>query len=263
MAPAARSLRILLAEDNAVNQRLAQAQLSRQGHEVVLAVDGRQAIDYWSKQKFDAVLMDVHMPEINGYEATAIIRQIEAQEHRERTPIIAMTAHAMQGARETCMQQGMDGYVSKPIEFEQLWAELENVLTPLPLADQANQSATRTGGQTAVSASVALPVADLKNLREMVNDDASVFNEIRSLLQADAPKRVEMLEQALTNADMAAVQSHAHALVGMVGAFGAAQAQSAARLIELDPQASDLPQKLEALKQAVADLLAEVNAYVW
>jgi signal transduction histidine kinase/CheY-like chemotaxis protein len=130
--PAAAALRILLAEDNAVNQRVAVAMLNKRGHSVHVVDDGRQAFEAVCAESFDVVLMDVQMPEMDGYEATAAIRGRENGGHR--IPIIAMTAHAMAGDRERCLNAGMDGYVTKPVNRQILIAEVER------LAHAARQS---------------------------------------------------------------------------------------------------------------------------
>ena len=129
-APAApagesRSLRILLAEDNAVNQKFAVRLLTGSGHQVTVAGNGREAVEKWTPQAFDVILMDVQMPEMDGLDAT---RAIRSRESGPRTPIIAMTANAMKGDREMCIDAGMDGYVPKPVRKELLYAEIERVL---------------------------------------------------------------------------------------------------------------------------------------
>jgi len=126
----ARRLHILLAEDNAVNQRLAASLLERRGHKVTIAANGREAIDALDKQPFDVVLMDVQMPEMGGFEATAAIRALETERSARRLPIIAMTAHAMKGDRERCLAGGMDDYVSKPINPAILFDTIDRVLHP-------------------------------------------------------------------------------------------------------------------------------------
>ena len=122
---AAASLRILLAEDNAVNQRVAVAMLSKRGHVVHVVDNGREAVDAVAAHRFDVVLMDVQMPVMNGFEATATIRARETA--GDRLPIIAMTAHAMSGDRERCLDAGMDGYITKPVNREILIAEVERL----------------------------------------------------------------------------------------------------------------------------------------
>ena len=121
------SLKVLLAEDSLVNQKLAIGLLEKHGHTITIANNGREAVAAATSQQFDVVLMDVEMPEMDGLEATAVIRRIE-QQSDEHLPIIALTAHAMTGDRERCLAAGMDDYVSKPIRSEQLFATLESVL---------------------------------------------------------------------------------------------------------------------------------------
>ncbi len=116
---AARPSRILLAEDNAVNQRLGRRILENGGHTVVVAANGVEALAALRRQTFDLVFMDVQMPEMDGLEATAAIRRDEAGSSR-RIPIVALTAHAMAGDRERCLAAGMDGYLSKPIRAREL-----------------------------------------------------------------------------------------------------------------------------------------------
>jgi CheY-like chemotaxis protein len=122
---------VLLAEDNPVNQKLAVRLLEKLGHAVVLANNGREAVEAVGREAFDVVLMDVQMPEMGGLEATAAIREGEAGGGR-RLPIIALTAHAMKGDRERCLAAGMDGYVSKPIRREDLVREIDAVLNLAP-----------------------------------------------------------------------------------------------------------------------------------
>ena len=128
-AAPARPLAILLAEDNAVNQRLAVRLLEKRGHSVVVTANGAEAVAAFAERPFDAVLMDVQMPVMNGFEATSAIRARERDTGR-RTPIIAMTAHAMSGDRDRCLSAGMDGYVQKPIQPAELFAAIERVVYP-------------------------------------------------------------------------------------------------------------------------------------
>ncbi len=122
-----RSLRILLAEDNAVNQKLAVRVLEKRGHEVVLANNGREALEILKNEHFDLILMDVHMPEMDGFEATASIRAKE-RVNGGHIPIIAMTAIAVQGDRERCLAAGMDCYVSKPVRSKELYDAIDNLI---------------------------------------------------------------------------------------------------------------------------------------
>lgn len=125
-----RALRILLAEDNAVNQKFAIRVIEKAGHSVTVANNGREAVDLWQKNNFDVVLMDVQMPEMDGFAATGAIRDMErGRDGAARTRIIAMTANAMKGDRERCLDAGMDGYVSKPIRREVMFEEIDRVLS--------------------------------------------------------------------------------------------------------------------------------------
>ncbi|HUI54892.1 MAG TPA: response regulator [Bryobacteraceae bacterium] len=114
-----RKLRVLVAEDNPVNRRLAQLVLQREGHSVVVVANGEEAVEAARREAFDLILMDVQMPVMDGYEATRIIREDERLS-THRTPIVALTAHAMKGDREICLRSGMDDYLSKPIQIGDL-----------------------------------------------------------------------------------------------------------------------------------------------
>ncbi len=120
-------LRLLLVEDNPINQVLAKALLEQTGHTVVTAADGREGLAQWQRGGIDAILMDVQMPVLDGLSATRALREIERQQGRERTPIIAMTANAMSGDREQCLAAGMDDYVAKPFSRIELWAALARI----------------------------------------------------------------------------------------------------------------------------------------
>ncbi len=125
-------LRILLAEDNAINQKLASRLLEKQGHTVVVAGDGAQALRALDQESFDLILMDAQMPVMDGFEATAAIRRLE-ESTRAHIPIIAMTAHAMVGDRQRCLNAGMDGYIPKPVHAEELFDTIETVLASQPV----------------------------------------------------------------------------------------------------------------------------------
>jgi CheY-like chemotaxis protein len=120
------SLRILLAEDNRVNQVLARRLLEKKGHTVVTANNGLEALVFLKTQSFDVALMDVQMPEMGGFEATLAVRETE-RTSKKHLPIIALTAHAMKGDEERCLAAGMDGYIAKPIRKMELFALLERV----------------------------------------------------------------------------------------------------------------------------------------
>jgi len=119
-------LRILLAEDNAVNRKLATKLLEKMGHCVTVVENGKKALEALEQGNFDLVMMDVQMPVMDGFEATKLIRGQE-QESGAHMPIVAMTAHAMKGDRERCLEAGMDGYVSKPIDLRELYEGIDKL----------------------------------------------------------------------------------------------------------------------------------------
>jgi CheY-like chemotaxis protein len=121
-------LRILLAEDNRVNQLLVVRLLEARGHQVTVVGDGRAALDAIERQSFDLILMDIQMPEMDGLEATRMLRERERKGQSSIPPIIAMTAHAMKGDRDKCLEAGMTGYISKPIQPEELFELMEDVV---------------------------------------------------------------------------------------------------------------------------------------
>jgi PAS domain S-box-containing protein len=129
-------LRVLLAEDNAVNQRLAVRMLEKRGHRVMVAANGREVLEVLEKESFDLVLMDVQMPEVDGFEATVALREKEREQNRgAHLPVVALTAHAMKGDRERCLAAGMDGYLAKPIRSHELDEILENYAARRPNVD--------------------------------------------------------------------------------------------------------------------------------
>jgi two-component system sensor histidine kinase/response regulator len=122
---------VLLVEDNPVNQKLALAVLQKRGYEVTLAANGQEAIDLWRERRYAVVLMDMQMPVMDGIEATLAIRAMEAEQMRPRTPIIAMTANAMEGDRQRCLDAGMDDYIPKPIKMALLYDKLTQWAQPV------------------------------------------------------------------------------------------------------------------------------------
>jgi two-component system, sensor histidine kinase and response regulator len=187
------SLRLLLAEDNPVNSHLALTLLRKWGHEVVLATNGREALELLEAAGFkgyDAILMDVQMPEMDGMEATAAIRA------REKTlgihlPIIGVTAHAMKGDRERCLEGGMDGYVSKPIRPDTLFSELAR-LVPGP-SDQETQQAPLSPSRDAGPAGA----LDRSALLDRVEGDMTLLGDIIELFKEDSVRQIVAIREAL------------------------------------------------------------------
>ena len=139
------ALQLLLVEDNPINQILAKALLEQAGHRVVTAADGREGLAQWQQGGIDAILMDVQMPVLDGLSATRALREIERQQGKGHTPIIAMTANAMSGDREQCLSAGMDDYVAKPFSRIELWAALARIQPLKPEAECASSAQTPPG----------------------------------------------------------------------------------------------------------------------
>ena len=214
------SLRVLLAEDNRVNQHLAVRMLEKRGHRPTVARNGREAVEAFERERFDLVLMDVQMPEMSGLEATAIIREREkiAGGH---LPIIAVTAHAMKGDRERCLRAGMDGYVAKPLRGSELDSEITRVLGP--------------GLDAGTGASAeAPPVAtfDRAGLLSRVEGDRDLLRELAAIFAEETPGQLAAIGEAIRNEDPAALLSTAHALRGCVSNFGAVDVAELARHLE-------------------------------
>jgi CheY-like chemotaxis protein/HPt (histidine-containing phosphotransfer) domain-containing protein len=233
-----RRLHVLLAEDNAVNQKLAMRLLEKRGHTVVVVGDGKQALAALERETFDCVLMDVQMPHLNGYEATEAIRANEASGGGyapgvKRIPIIAMTAHAMKGDREKCLNAGMDGYVTKPVQaadlFEALAAAVPAAREPATVWDQTKALA-HVGG------------------------DQVLLRELAGLFLLECPQRLAEAREAVARADAAKLRLAAHTLKGAVSNFAAAPAWDAAERLEAMGQLGNLNSAAEALTALETEL---------
>ncbi len=258
-----RRLNLLLAEDNAVNQTLATRLLEKMGHTVTVANNGVEAVQHWQQGDFDAILMDVDMPEMNGYEATRLIREQE-QSGGGHIRIVAMTAHAMQGAREECLSHGMDGYLTKPIDTEALWHELDSLVqrTESGTAQAAEPSASQAA-EPAKSPVVHLAVADFEQARAIMDDSRELFDEIVTLFLHDAPPHMQHIREGLEQKDADRVAHSAHTLKGMAGIFAAERmVRSAGRVEELAGQGG-CADAVRTLEEDLTQLVDAIRAYQW
>ena len=213
--------RFLLAEDNPVNRTLGSRLLVRYGHDVVCVENGREAVETCERERFDVILMDVEMPVMNGFEATAAIREQERLRSGRRTPIIALTAHAMQGDRARCLDAAMDDYATKPIQPAELFATITALLDANP------PEATMT---TPVTTDV--PVLDRTALYEQVGDEADLLLKVIEMFRADSIQVIAKLDAALAAQDASEVQQGAHRLKGALLTLGAKPAANVAMQLE-------------------------------
>jgi CheY-like chemotaxis protein len=238
-------LRILLAEDNAVNQILALRLLNQQGHDVAVVTNGRDATHALEQNAFDLVLMDLQMPEMGGFEATKKIR------HREQAtgghiPIIAMTAHALKGDRERCLEAGMDGYVAKPIDPERLFEAIaeaygvtQNVVTTTEGRDSAD-------------------FIDDAALLKRFAGNTGLLQEVAEIFLEDLPTHMIEIKNALDLKDAERVRRSAHNLKGAIGNFLAHEAYAAAERLETLGEGLELSRGAEAYR----DLERKANRLV-
>jgi signal transduction histidine kinase/CheY-like chemotaxis protein len=248
-------LHILVAEDNPVNQKLAIALLGKAGHRVSLAVNGAEAVSKWQEGDFDLILMDVQMPVLDGLEATRQIRQRE-QTTGVRMPIVAMTAHAMTGDCELCLQAGMDDYLSKPINRQ----ELMGVLARLGANKAASPSEQKYTQEFVVH-----DVVDKSELLSRMGGDWQLVQELIDIFLAGSGLLLQQVSDAVTSQDADGVDRAAHKLKGTISIFGSHAATETAQALETMGHDRDLHDAGEAfaqLKEQIAALetaLAELR----
>jgi CheY-like chemotaxis protein/HPt (histidine-containing phosphotransfer) domain-containing protein len=238
-------LRLLLVEDNPVNQQVLTLLLERAGHTVELAGNGREALEALERGRFDAVLMDLQMPEMDGIRCTRLIRARE-KVTGGRVPIVAVTANALQGERQRCLQAGMDDYLSKPVRGDDLYAAVDRLV--------GRQTAQLPDGAAAEAQAAPAWAAPL---REMGFDPDAVARLVRTFLDT-VPGRLAALREAVGRRDAGAVQRAAHTLKGTLAVFAAGPAGDATLRLEL----AGAGQRAEAFDAALAEVEREVAALV-
>ena len=238
-----RTLRVLVAEDNQVNQVVATRVLEKLGHKVTVVGNGREAVAAVQANRFDLVAMDVQMPEMDGLEATRVIRSWE-KTAGTHIPIIAVTAHAMKGDRDRCVAAGMDGYTSKPIRIKEIEQAIAQ-LVQLPKTPKA-QVPVRSNVQGAV---------DRDALLEGVGGDHALLRELVRIFLADCPHRLTEIKAALGRRDAEALGIAAHTLKGSIGNFAAQKSFEACRRLEIAAKESDLKKAGEAFVALESELV--------
>ncbi len=252
-------LRILLVEDNPINQRVANGILSEMwGHEVETASHGQEALDLLENNSFDVIFMDIQMPVMDGFTATKKIREIE-QETGIHLPIIAMTANAMKGDEERCLEAGMDGYISKPIKSEKL---KEAILSVLDSSDE-NEPATEIPidrNETAEESESDVEQFDKQAFLESYGENQAIIHELIEMYNNDVPAMLENVKQAIDQRDSKMLDEQAHALKGAVGVFEAKRAHAAAYVLERMGKENTLEGSTAALEKLEFELNQLGNA---
>lgn len=245
--------RVLVAEDNPVNQELMKRLLIKWGHSVVIAGNGKLALSLLDAEPFDIVLMDIQMPEINGFEATQTIRSKE-RGTGAHIPIIALTAHALKGDRERCIDAGMDDYVSKPIQADKLFAAIEDAIARAGISNSNGHARAR--------------VLDADALMLNLDGDIALLRALAEIFTTSAPTQLSDIEGAISRRDADAIMRGAHTLKGSVATFQARAAVDAAAALEkiggsgdlsnADPAFEELSKELKRLTQGLKELMGKV-----
>jgi len=248
-------MKILLAEDGVANQKLAVALLHRWGHTVTVVCNGLEALEALEQDSFDLVLMDVQMPELDGLGATRQIR-LKEKETGGHIPILAMTAHAMTGDRENCLQAGMDGYLSKPVRKKKLYDALLEVLDDGAGPEQpaADASLPHSGKS----------LIDWDKALEVVAGDSGILNEVALAATTELPKLIQQLEKAVRDGDAPNTALSAHTIYGILRVFQNDQAMQMANRIETlgrSGQLDGLGSRFEQLQPVLEQILRELEGY--
>jgi two-component system sensor histidine kinase/response regulator len=236
------SLKILAAEDTPFNQKFISRLLERWELNAVFVENGMEAVEKVNEQDFDIVLMDVQMPVMDGFEATRLIREKEKESGLPRIPIIAMTAYAMKGDKERCLESGMDGYVSKPISLELLKTEILKFSPSIPqpernVADNTHEISFDTG-----------------RLMQAFDNDAEFLKEAVGMFIEDYPPMIDSIRQALSAVDYDELRRTAHGLKGMLGNFQADEAVQKAFTLEAMGQDKECSSGQEVFTELVREV---------
>jgi two-component system sensor histidine kinase/response regulator len=257
MTQESKSLKILLAEDNLVNQKLARRLLEKRNHTVTIASNGKEVLAAMEKDRFDLVLMDVQMPEMDGLEATRILRERE-KVNGGYQPVVAMTALAMNGDKERCVEAGMNGYLSKPIRPQELDEVLDSYL--------AIKDAGQTRGESASAVESALDLSQLLNVSQLldrIDGDRVLLAELVDLFRADFPGNLRVAQHAIHRQEFNALRIAGHTLKGTLANLSATKASALAGDLEAMGKSFDLTKAqatLDRLAYEIANLMRALEA---
>jgi two-component system sensor histidine kinase/response regulator len=237
-----RTLKILLAEDNLVNQKLATRLLEKRNHSVTVVLNGKEALAALDKETYDLVLMDMQMPEMDGFEATRILRDREKSMGKHQT-VIAMTALAMNGDRERCMAVGMDGYLSKPIRPQELDETLDLILAPKEaLSSEINSTPLPNNS------------VEVIQLLDRIDDDRSLLAELIEIFRREYPDNLQAAQRAIDTRNAEDLQRAGHTLRGSLGNLSASGASAMAAELEASGRSNDLSKAQAVLNKLVSEL---------
>jgi len=243
--------RVLLAEDNAVNQKVAVAVLEKLGHRVDAVCTGREAVEAWRGRRYDLILMDCQMPELDGYEATREIRRIEAEAGHARIPIVALTAHAIQGTEFQCREAGMDDYLTKPLDRDRLTDTLDRHFDDGSGGMEASTPVDSTLGPAVDEESA--PV-DWSGLLESLEGDLSLAREIAETYIGSGNSLLAELAEAVDCGDWATAGSKAHSLKGASANIRAGRVAEAAGRLEAAARAGEADRIVGLAEKLTRDL---------
>jgi CheY-like chemotaxis protein len=232
--------------------------LEKMGHSVVLANNGREALSTLGTQKFDLVLMDLQMPEMDGPTATRNIREQEKQT-QSHLPIIAMTAHALKGDRERCLEAGMDGYVSKPINVK----ELEHAISAIVQAGSISGPTKAAKIERALARTANVFTWEVSQTLERLGGDVQLLEDIVQIFLAETPRKLDELREAIAQVASDTVEKTAHSLKGELGYLGITGASQRARELEEMGRNNDLQGAacvFAALEAELIQVLASMQA---
>ena len=246
IAESRRSLRVLLAEDNPVNQQVAVAMLVKRGHEVHVSSNGREAVDAVTERDYDVVLMDIQMPEMDGFEATHVIRELPKGKD---LPIIGLTAHALSGERDRCLSHGMTDYLAKPFKAHELFALVEGSAEGKPAP--------------APTSPAAAPPVDLEGFRTTLREagaEQALYSIVDTFVR-QAPDRLAALATAVASGAGAEIAKAAHVYRGAAATIGARELAELLEIVETSARAGDIEQARETFER-VSPVAHAVTEYL-
>jgi CheY-like chemotaxis protein len=253
--PAARSLRVLVAEDNEVNQVLAVRLLAHCGHSAVVVGSGREALEAWETGTFDLILMDLQMPHMNGFEATLAIREREKAK-ATYTPIVALTANVASADEARCRAVGMDGFISKPVRFDAFCEVIASVF-------EKDRGAARGGMVSTMSENDSGEAFSVDRALEAVGGERELLHGMIGIFMRQTPRVLADIDSAIDGGDAGALEAAAHKLKGSVAMFAAHAARAAAQRLEDLASAGELaaaPAARLALGEEIARLQSALGA---